>query len=218
MLLLENKRYACRRDDDLVLDPSFDTRRFHHFRSLMNSVECICYQCEKKFSRRKACHNQSLRLGRKEFCSRSCSVIYGNKSPKRCRSGILKNLKKGSEKDEYSEFRWFMRVIKQRSKENGTEYDVDLAYLKHIWIEQKGVCPLTGWSMILPKSKSKNIWPEENPMYRASVDRIDSSLGYIKDNIRFIAVIANYAKSIWTDKELLHFCESVVYYQKKDLL
>lgn len=31
MLLLENKRHACRRDGDLVLDPSFDTRRFHHF-------------------------------------------------------------------------------------------------------------------------------------------------------------------------------------------
>ena len=46
-------------------------------------------------------------------------------------------------------------------------------------------------------------------MNRASVDRIDSSKGYTKDNIQFVAMIAQYAKHTFTEKELFTFCHAV---------
>ena len=45
---------------------------------------------------------------------------------------------------------------------------------------------------------------------RASVDRIDSSKGYIKGNIQFVSLVAQYAKNMWDEKELYNFCEAVV--------
>ena len=44
----------------------------------------------------------------------------------------------------------------------------------------------------------------------ASLDRIDSSLGYIPGNVQFVSVIANYAKRDFQEEELFEFCEAVV--------
>lgn len=51
---------------------------------------------------------------------------------------------------------------------------------------------------ILPKS-----------VKNASLDRIDSLKGYIKGNIQFVSVAANFAKSDFSEKEFLEFCEAV---------
>ena len=48
---------------------------------------------------------------------------------------------------------------------------------------------------------------------RASVDRIDSSLGYIPKDIQFVAVIANFAKHIFTEQDLIGFCQDVYRYR-----
>ena len=45
---------------------------------------------------------------------------------------------------------------------------------------------------------------------RASLDRIDSTKGYVKGNIQFVAVMAQYAKHGFTEQELLGFCKRVV--------
>jgi hypothetical protein len=49
--------------------------------------------------------------------------------------------------------------------------------------------------------------PRRHPQL-ASLDRIDSSKGYIKGNIQFVSVIANYAKNEMTHDEMLYFCKA----------
>lgn len=44
---------------------------------------------------------------------------------------------------------------------------------------------------------------------RASLDRVDCSLGYVRGNVRFVSVIANYARMNFTDEELVGFCHAV---------
>lgn len=50
---------------------------------------------------------------------------------------------------------------------------------------------------------------------RASLDRIDSSIGYIPGNIRFVSVMANYCKNSFSDQEVFEFCQAVVEYQAR---
>ena len=99
-----------------------------------------------------------------------------------------------------------MRIIKNRSYKKG-ETDITLEYLKELWEKQNGLCPFTGWNPLLPRSSSYSNDP--NSMYRASIDRIDNSKGYVVGNIRFVSVIANYCRNTFTDDQVKLFCESV---------
>lgn len=111
----------------------------------------------------------------------------------------------------YSPFRVFINRAKWSHKlKNRFNYepDIDLKYLKKIWDEQDGVCPLTGWSMYLPLS------PEDDKCkvvpVSASLDRIDNNIGYMRGNVRWVSVMANLARHQHTDSMLLEFCTAVV--------
>lgn len=102
-------------------------------------------------------------------------------------------------------------TIRKRAKEDDRKScQITLEDLKRIWDEQGGICPYTGWKMLLPPNASKGTAhvPE-----KASVDRIDSSLPYMPDNIQFVSLIAQYAKNQWQGAEIIRFCEAVVSYQ-----
>lgn len=54
-------------------------------------------------------------------------------------------------------------------------------------------------------------------MSNASLDRIDNSKGYLKGNVRFVSMMANLARSTFSDNELIRFCKSVAVYQHPQL-
>lgn len=162
-------------------------------------VELICDYCGKKFERRKAEVNRSKRLDRKQYCSRKCQgcVACSHLS----KNGNTNNLQANNRKDQYSPFRWHLRNAKRRR-----ECTITLEDLKEQWDKQKGICPYTGWR--LKNAPTMNERLDHTPN-RASLDRIDSSKGYIPGNIQFISLMAQYAKNGWGDEELINFCEAV---------
>lgn len=84
---------------------------------------------------------------------------------------------------------------------------VTIEELVSLWDQQSGVCSLTGWVLELsPERERLNPWGPR----KASVDRIDSKDGYVIDNIRWVANMANCAKHQWSDATLLGFSEAVV--------
>ena len=179
----------------------------------MANIKLKCPECGQEFEKRKAEYNRSQRRGMKSYCSRKCSSIAtrGNLN----RGGNSQNLNTGGDykSDEFTQFKWFLRCVKQRRHKK--EYNIDLPYLKQLWEEQSGVCPLTGWELTLPKNSS--VWDTtESVPLRASLDRIDSNKGYVKGNVRYISVIANYCKNTLTDQDVFRFCEAVV--KKQNLL
>jgi len=178
-------------------------------------VEVKCFNCGKKVKKLKGEYNRSLKLGRRFFCSRSCSVTIKNKEFPNIN---LKQLIPDNRRDEYTSFRFFMKVVKQR--EINTKYrlgkcnNIDLKYLKELWENQEGICPITGWNLVLPHSTEG--WKTKRNSKRASLDRIDSSKGYMRGNVRFISFMANIARSNMEDEELIKFCDAVTRKNKND--
>jgi hypothetical protein len=61
--------------------------------------------------------------------------------------------------------------------------------------------------MVLPRvSNGFEVMSPKN----ASLDRVDCSVGYVVGNVRFVSLIANLARSQFTDDDVLDFSRSVV--------
>lgn len=167
-----------------------------------------CFVCSKEFRRADAEVKRNQKKGRKTFCSRTCSgKFYIKNIPEEKRINI-EHLKKGSERDEYSPFRFFLKLCRMRVRQKPSlELDITLQDLKNQWDKQNGICPYTGWKMkIAEYQTSRTI--EKTPD-RASLDRIDSSRGYVKGNFQFVSLIAQYAKNDWNQKVIFEFANAV---------
>lgn len=164
----------------------------------MNTIEIECHTCKilfskelREYKRQNKKHNNEAKF----FCSKKChNILLINNGAKHlykyCKINYelyLKDKVLIRVLDEYSLFRGFIRGAKTRSKKNKYEFDLTLEYLKRLWEDQKGTCPLTGVELIMAKAlgKEKNKGP--NP-YNASLDRIDSSKGYIQRKCKVYSI------------------------------
>ncbi len=104
-----------------------------------------------------------------------------------------------------SPFRWIKHCIQIRSHQMEKETNLDLQYLKELWDSQNGICPYTGIKMILPEYKRKGRKRENMLPYQASLDRINSNLGYIKGNVEFVCLSINYGKNGFSKQQMIDF-------------
>jgi len=158
-----------------------------------------CDYCGKTFERKQSKINDNKRNKCKGlFCNRSCANYWRNK--------------RTPQEDALTPFRWFLRLSKIRmnpSFKSGRfiESTLTVEDVKHQWEIQSGICPYTGWKLNLPKNARG--YCGLRSIKNASIDRIDSTKDYNPDNIQFVAIIANYAKNIFSENELLEFCNAV---------
>jgi hypothetical protein len=97
----------------------------------------------------------------------------------------------------------------RKARNRGHETDLDLPYLEWLWNEQEGLCALSGRQLTLPPNTES--WEKQtNDPWKPSLDRIDNERGYVRGNVRFVCVIANFAKGAFSDEALFEFCEAVV--------
>lgn len=165
-----------------------------------------CDQCGRLFTKETRYVTRSEKLGRKNYCTRLCLGVANYKNLPTDWNGSDSNKEQllticGNRKDEYSLFKPFLNSCRRRNK----ECNLDLPYLKKLWEDQQGKCPITGVELQLKQSYNKN--------YQASLDRIDSSKGYIKGNVRYTSVSVNWLKSNLDDnhlKEFVEICKMVV--------
>jgi hypothetical protein len=171
----------------------------------------ICSSCGKEVEKKLAEIKRQKKKGRKVFyCSLGCAGKANcSHLEKYFNQQSIERIKKYRRKlDDYSNFRWYMKCIKNRQKDS----NIDMFYLKQLWEAQIGMCPITKKELTLrthSECKINKITP-----YHASLDRIDNTKGYIKDNVRFVALIFNYARNIFSDKQVIEFCEHVTNNQK----
>lgn len=170
-------------------------------------ITLICVGCGKGFQRLQGQHNYNIRRGQKAIqCSRGCRSRQEPQTSKRKRTCTGEPYIK-----EHSPFRLFIHKAKgNSSRRRKLAFDITPGYLKEIFDIQNGICPLSGWALRIPASSQK--W-EKGYAYsidNASLDRIDNSKGYIKGNVRFVALITNFARNQFTDEEVIKFGRAVV--------
>ena len=141
------------------------------------------------------------------YCSSSC---YGRKTSRHHLGSHLgrgkpQYLKPGNRLDEFSPFRYYMTKARNRKHET----NLDLPYLKALWEQQEGRCALSGVQMDIPRTTAAYNARGHDPL-KPSLDRIDGSKGYLKGNVRFVTMVANFAKQDFSDEVLLEFCKAVV--------
>jgi hypothetical protein len=170
----------------------------------MSMVQLKCEICGCDFERRTAEVRRNQKLGRRTFCSLSCLGKVSLSNIPFSKRDNKQWLRADNKADEFSKFRWFLARAKQRKH----IVDITLQDLKEQWEKQNGTCPYTGWVLKAMDGTNKTKQLPYTPD-RASLDRIDSSKGYIKGNIQYVSMMAQFAKNKWADEQLVKFCKAV---------
>lgn len=89
----------------------------------------------------------------------------------------------------------FTKLQRSAEKRN-IEFLVSLEYLSNLYESQNHICAITGRHI--------------NSIGEASLDRIDSSKGYIEGNVQWTTYQANVSKHTMTMEELYQFCKDVL--------
>jgi hypothetical protein len=168
--------------------------------------KCTCFNCGCEFEKPVSEIKRNEKFGRHNFCSRTCVGHFNTERIKLIKTTYDISKHSNNGRDEYTGFREFLRRVKSRNYEN----NLDLDYLKELW-EKQNICVYTGVKLVLPKRKGWN-----NQLFCASIDRIDSNLGYVKGNIQYISIAANHAKNNMSHEEMITLCQ-LIYEHKKTL-
>ena len=96
---------------------------------------------------------------------------------------------------------------KYRSKQKNIPFDIDIPF-----IEEKirnGKCEVTGIPFFISDEYQLNGTPHQSP-YSPSLDQIQPSKGYTKDNIRVTILMFNVARKHWQDEDILNMAKALV--------
>lgn len=154
-------------------------------------IETFCNTCGNKFMKDLSEVIRNQQLKRNNYCSRSCSGKFHIERLKTYEKPKGKGIRKNNPLAPLKEF---IRRVQKRKFET----DLDVEYLKQLWENQNGLCIYSKVQLILPSIRIKSQY-----LYTASLDRIDSSKGYIKGNVQFISIAMNYLKNKMTYLEML---------------
>ena len=94
-------------------------------------------------------------------------------------------------------------ILTMLNRPNRKPCNLTIEDLKEIWEKSGGICPYTKIKLTLPIGFAN---PNPAISYRmASIDRINSSKGYVRGNIQYVSRNINYAKGILTHQQMLDF-------------
>ena len=101
-------------------------------------------------------------------------------------------------------FQRLLNSSRGRSKKKDIKFNIDLSFLLSLWEEQEGKCAISGEEMRLDHNKvckTLNASP--------SLDRIDPSLGYTRDNIQLTCSKINYMKGSMSMDVFINTCRLI---------
>ena len=98
--------------------------------------------------------------------------------------------------------------IKHHAKSRNIEVAITIEDAWHQYLKQNKKCALTGVNLIIDSFKGSTA------DRTASLDRINSEIGYTKDNIQWIHKDINYIKMDWNQDYFIKLCKMVSDYNK----
>ena len=155
----------------------------------------LCSHC-KKYKPAKD-FSKSTRNKHRDMLNNSCRECY-----KKAYSENRKRVNEATALNNVLKVRLHDALV--RSKKKNLFIDITIKDLQELWNKQDGKCALTGFPMTL-------IWGTGvKNIYNLSIDRIDSSKGYTRDNIQLVCSAANMMKGYMEYNELIQFCKAII--------
>lgn len=111
------------------------------------------------------------------------------------------------DKFEMPQTKW--RMLELGAIDRGLELSITKEYVSNLLKKQNFKCALSG----IPIKFGRVHWSEENT---ASLDRIDSTKGYIEGNVQWVHKTINFMKMNFTQDEFIKFCYLVVEKHKNE--
>lgn len=101
------------------------------------------------------------------------------------------------------DMRW--NIFLQQNKYRKIEINITKTYVKKLFKQQNGLCALSKIPIYFCSSRQKNMLQFNT----ASLDRIDSSKGYIKGNVQWVHKWVNNMKLDFSMQEFIQFCKQI---------
>ncbi len=104
---------------------------------------------------------------------------------------------------------WWTSRVERHSRGKGgrgiIEVNIDIKYAWNLFLVQNRKCALSGLSLIISDS------PHEGT---ASLDRINTNLGYIVGNVQWVHRDINYMKRGYSQEYFINLCSAIASYNK----
>lgn len=98
-------------------------------------------------------------------------------------------------------------VVKMNAKSRNLTVQVNIEQAWKQFLKQDGKCALSGDQLIFAKNR-------KDKTANASLDRINSKLGYTVDNIQWLDKTVNVMKQALSDKDFVNICRKIVNYRQ----
>ncbi len=99
-------------------------------------------------------------------------------------------------------YRIILSGINVRNKRRKMEFGISKEYINNLYMYQRGLCALSGLEITLPKT-----WKDSS--FTASLDRIDSNIGYIVGNVQWVHKHINIIKNSFPQEMFIYLCNQV---------
>lgn len=100
------------------------------------------------------------------------------------------------------EFYW--KRTQYGAKQRNIDFSIDIGYGQKIFDEQKGRCALSGQPIIFSPTKSSH-----RDLLTASLDRIDSDIGYVQNNVQWLHKEINLIKGNIPNDLFINICKGI---------
>lgn len=92
---------------------------------------------------------------------------------------------------------YLLNNSRTRARVKNMDFDLDISFLLNLWAVQNGKCFYSGQDMEFTGSDA------------VSIDRLDSDLGYTKDNVNFVCRAVNYMKRDIPHLDFIALCKVI---------
>lgn len=143
---------------------------------------------------------------RKSKCKKCILEVAKDKYTNLSESEKKSYIKKQGRWQDENFLQYRLLQAKSRAKSKGLPCEIDVDYLECLLASQDNKCFYSGMDMELNRAGN----------YSSSIDRVDSSRGYVKGNVVFVIWAVNTMKNDLPEEEFLKIIEAIHQKQKSE--
>lgn len=102
----------------------------------------------------------------------------------------------------------YLSSLRMGAKARNLPFEIDVDYAWELFEKQKGLCALSGVNITLHRNY-RTVMRRSGERQTASLDRIDSTKGYVKGNVQWIHRRLNPMKSNTPNQEFIDWCRKI---------